>query len=384
MKLIAAVMIGVVCYGASADRRLQKWGRKAKLALKRSRTQPLSITSSRRRPTKINSRATSKGKWKKLGSSSGSDNWGSPSTEWEAKPLIGKWDEPTYGELLLDGSSSTGWKPSTRSSGWKPSTGSSGWEPSIPALSEKKPAIGLNAPSTTTKSKFKKKKKGKGKSTREELDDLELDDLDLEDVFGDDSSETDDTKPTTTPTNPRSTNSTSMKMAGTDELLAFNEQNRIRTNPRAVQKVVKEQIKWFGSSRTMLRHSGYIWESNAGIGEWYEADRELGRQKTFEPLKWNDYLALACEDHCKDTGASGRTGHSGSDGSKPWDRMNRYGKYGGSVGENIAYGDSDGAAYMVQLYIDDGVANRSHRDIMLKPAFKETGIAVCKHKGYKK
>jgi len=101
-------------------------------------------------------------------------------------------------------------------------------------------------------------------------------------------------------------------------------------------------------------------------------------------LKWNDYLALACEDHCKDTGPSGRTGHSGSDGSTPWKRMNRYGKWGGRVGENIAYGNSDGAEYMVQLYIDDGVANRGHRVNILKPDFKETGMAVCPHRGFKK
>jgi hypothetical protein len=58
-------------------------------------------------------------------------------------------------------------------------------------------------------------------------------------------------------------------MAGTDELLAFNEQNRIRTNPRAVQQVVKEQISWFGNSRTMMRQpNGVNMRTNAGIGEW--------------------------------------------------------------------------------------------------------------------
>ena len=81
-------------------------------------------------------------------------------------------------------------------------------------------------------------------------------------------------------------------------------------------------------------------------------------------------------------GPKGLTGHSGTDGSSPFDRMNRYGKWGGTAGENIAYGDSNGKEYMVQLYIDDGVANRGHRVNILTPGFKLTGRAVCSHKGY--
>jgi len=99
-------------------------------------------------------------------------------------------------------------------------------------------------------------------------------------------------------------------------------------------------------------------------------------------MQWNDYLSLAAEDHCKQMGPGGLTGHDGTDGSKPWDRMERYGDWGGTVGENIAYGDSNGKDYMVQLYIDDGVANRGHRVNILKPEFKLTGMAVCSHRDY--
>lgn len=76
------------------------------------------------------------------------------------------------------------------------------------------------------------------------------------------------------------------------------------------------------------------------------------------------------------------TGHTGTNGSQPWDRMNRYGKWGGEVAENIAYGKSKGDEYMLQLYIDDGVSSRGHRKNILNPAIKLTGIAYCKHRGY--
>jgi uncharacterized protein YkwD len=171
-------------------------------------------------------------------------------------------------------------------------------------------------------------------------------------------------------------------MAGPEEWAAFLEQNRIRTNPKAVQKVVQEQISRFDGDSIMRQPGGINLRTNAGIGEWREAERVLGSQGTYPEMEWNDYLALAAEDHCKQMGPEGRTGHDGTDGSKPWHRMERYGDWGGTVGENIAYGNSGGKDYMVQLYIDDGVPNRGHRVNILKEAFKLTGMAVCDHKNY--
>lgn len=62
--------------------------------------------------------------------------------------------------------------------------------------------------------------------------------------------------------------------------------------------------------------------------------------------------------------------------------MNRYGRWGGTVSENLAYSESEGADYMVQLYIDDGVADRGHRVNMLNPKLELTGMAYCNHAKY--
>lgn len=84
-----------------------------------------------------------------------------------------------------------------------------------------------------------------------------------------------------------------------------------------------------------------ILRTNEGIGAWKEAVIEL-RKQTRKPklraLKWNDYLALAAQDHCRDQGPRGITGHGGTDGSSPFSRIKRYGEWGGSAAENIAYG----------------------------------------------
>jgi len=72
--------------------------------------------------------------------------------------------------------------------------------------------------------------------------------------------------------------------------------------------------------------------TNEGVSAWSGAINALDAQPTLLPFKWNDYLALACDDHCRDTS---RSGHIGSNGSKPWDRMLTYGAFGGKVAENI-------------------------------------------------
>jgi len=172
------------------------------------------------------------------------------------------------------------------------------------------------------------------------------------------------------------------RMMGVKERAAFNEQNQIRTNPKSIIGKVKAEVDLFDSTGRIIKRPGIHLKTNEGIGAWYEAINELKNQDSFPPLEWNDYLALAAQDHCNDQGPSGTTGHTGSDGSQPWDRINKYGRWGGTVSENLAYGRSEGDEYMVQLYIDDGVRDRGHRINMLNPELKLTGMAYCKHNSY--
>lgn len=77
------------------------------------------------------------------------------------------------------------------------------------------------------------------------------------------------------------------------------------------------------------------------------------------------------------------TGHYGTDGSSPFDRMDRYGKFSGSAGENIAYGHSScGAQIVAQLHIDDGVPNRGHRENIFAPNWRFFGSEIGPHDMY--
>jgi uncharacterized protein YkwD len=93
-------------------------------------------------------------------------------------------------------------------------------------------------------------------------------------------------------------------------------------------------------------------------------------------------LSRAAADHVLDTGRRGSAGHAGADGSDFTKRIARYGTWSGEIGEEIAYGASEASEVIVELLIDDGVANRGHRSSLLDPRWRYVGIACGLHARY--
>ena len=74
-----------------------------------------------------------------------------------------------------------------------------------------------------------------------------------------------------------------------------------------------------------------------GLGAVDEAIRFLRAAQPQPPLKLSAGMSRAAADHCAEQASDG-VGHGEKDFSNPASRMNRYGTWGASLGENIAYG----------------------------------------------
>lgn len=76
----------------------------------------------------------------------------------------------------------------------------------------------------------------------------------------------------------------------------------------------------------------------------------------------------------------GITGHTGSNGSTMQSRLEKYGDWMGSIGENIEFGGKSGREIVISLIVDDGVASRGHRTNLFSSNFLKAGVACYSHK----
>ena len=166
----------------------------------------------------------------------------------------------------------------------------------------------------------------------------------------------------------------------TEEKDMILELNKVRTNPKQyAEEYIKPLIKYF--SGAMFQRPGEIpIVSYEGVKAVEECYAELLKTAPMGILMPEKGLSLAAKDHVRDQGEKGFTGHGGSDGSTPKTRMQRYGTMMG-YGENIAYSPTtpSGRNFVVDLLVDDGVKNRSHRTVMLKSSYTQVGVSIGKH-----
>ncbi|NTV01984.1 MAG: CAP domain-containing protein [Chlorobiaceae bacterium] len=119
-----------------------------------------------------------------------------------------------------------------------------------------------------------------------------------------------------------------------------------------------------------------------GVSALDECLRELERTGPLPGLSASRGLTLAARDHVQDQGPTGTIGHTGSDGSSLTSRIERYGQWDLSAGENISYGYRDARKILIALLIDDGVASRGHRKNLLNGSFRTVGVDVGPHRVY--
>jgi uncharacterized protein YkwD len=103
----------------------------------------------------------------------------------------------------------------------------------------------------------------------------------------------------------------------------------------------------------------------------------LKKQAPIAPMAGDDKLVAAARRFADEQARSGKWGHESADGSDLSDRIAQDGTRRNFNAETIMYGKSSAHDIVMHLIIDDGVPDRSHRDVIFDPALTLAGT-VCR------
>lgn len=156
----------------------------------------------------------------------------------------------------------------------------------------------------------------------------------------------------------------------------IDEINLARTDPQKYVTYLEEYRSYYKGNSVTLPGSKTALVTNEGLAAVDEAINFLRAQKPLPALTLAKGMCFAARDHAKDMTLKGITGHKGSDGSIPDTRVQRYGFWDGTVGENIIYDIKTARQMVIGMIIDDGVANRGHRRNIFDTTYRVAGISI--------
>ena len=158
------------------------------------------------------------------------------------------------------------------------------------------------------------------------------------------------------------------------------ESNRIRTNPKAYIPILEEYLKNFDGNLLTLPGKNEILETEEGPRAYKEAIEFLKNQKPINIIEYDEEASKVAQDYSKFLSNSKED--QVEDESQIEQRVEKYLEYDYSISENIDFGGSTGIEVIVNLLVDDGVKNRTHRDNLFSDKYEYYGVGVFEHPEY--
>lgn len=159
------------------------------------------------------------------------------------------------------------------------------------------------------------------------------------------------------------------------------EMNAARQNP-AQYAIYLEELRAQYRGNLLMRPGRIPMRTQEGVRAVDEAIKFLRKASSQSALTFSPGMSRAAADHCADQ-AGGGMSHKGRGGSSTGDRINRYGTWSGTWGENISCGRAGAREIVIALIVDDGLRSRKHRDNIFSSSFNVAGAAVGSHAQYR-
>lgn len=154
--------------------------------------------------------------------------------------------------------------------------------------------------------------------------------------------------------------------------------NFARTRPQEYAAFL-EQLRPGFKGKTFRLDGGLEVTSQEGTAALDEAISFLKAARPLAPLGVSPGMTLGASAHVTDQGTKGLFGHKGTDGSLCDQRLARFGRLTGAVGENLSYGKYTARQRVLAWLIDDGFATRGHRLSIFNQNYKLAGLACGNH-----
>jgi uncharacterized protein YkwD len=160
----------------------------------------------------------------------------------------------------------------------------------------------------------------------------------------------------------------------------FDAINAVRKAPaKYADKIQKLYIAKMDKKNKKL-HTGWKRTFTEGLPAMEEAVKFLKKAKPVAPLKLDMGMSWAAFKHSVYMLTKKKLDHTGKGGSSMNKRLEEYGDWQTTIGENIfktTKNTRNEELMLLEFIIDDGVKNRGHRANVMKKDFKNVGIGIA-------